>query len=590
MGMFREKESCMPCPPGTFQENSNKLFCTPCPAGTHRATTGAVSLAQCIRCPRNSFSSSGSAKCTTCRPGSLALPGSDQCGACGSGFELKAIGGPCQPCQAGFFSRKAHPGTELCSRCPDGTFSSQPGASSCALCPRGTFRRNTPTVHGIQDFGEDSSFCPFCEAGTYSDSEGSIVCKLCPPGTFSKNGATSCSPCPRGKFSTFIGSSRCLKCPSGSSSVGIRPAGCNHQDKGCSPETFESVDGECQSCLPGFFLHVKRRSCVPCPDSYVSRGGIQSKCTRCPPGKVPLGDESIFEKSACECAPGTMDNGNGGCVACPSGFFWNRPSYNKILTRNLARTRMAHPGTCSPCPTGFFSKQSGRTECELCPLNTFQDELGATSCKQCPKDSRSPIGNMSSGSTFPSHISCEVDETGCAPGQVRDATGSCCWKTCPLSGTFFNGSDCIRCPSGSVYIKRKRVCKACDSNYTSRGSFSRKCKRCPDNTNRSIFVQRRCMCRNLSYSGPSYGVHNGKCVVCPPGYANVIPSAVETFCGKCPPGSISSKPGTYYCYPCGPHSITRGDDRTKCFPCRAGTKRPRDIFGLLLNECRTGSK
>ena len=592
-GTFRKRENCISCPAGTFQNMWDKPSCSPCPGGTHRKSSGASSIAQCIRCPRSFYSSAGSSTCRKCQSGHFSLAGSDQCGKCGAGFELKAIGGPCQPCKPGFFSEAERHGNRMCSRCPDGTFSSK-GASLCTPCPRGSFRRNTPTVHGRQDIEEDGSLCSLCEEGTYSDATGSFVCKLCPPGTFSRKGASSCSPCPRGQYSFLVGSSGCTRCPRGSTSLGLRPAGCKHKNTGCSPETFENASGECEACMPGFFFFKKKGKCLPCPGSRVSRGGLQSKCGKCPKGKVPLGDHSIFENSGCECAPGTMDDGNGGCIPCPPGFYWSRPSYNKVLLLNLARARALQPGSCHPCPKGYFNSKSRRLECDLCLFNTFQDEIGSTECKECPGDSRSPIGITDPKLLLPSRTLCEVDETGCAPGEVRDAVGSCSARSCPLPGTFFKGSKCTRCANGSIYVRKKGDCEKCDTGgassgmFTSNGGLSTECKKCPVNTHRSIFVPRICMCRTLSYSGLSYGLLNGNCVVCPRGFGNVLPSSIDSFCGKCPPGSMSASTGDSVCTPCGPNSTTRGEDRTKCIQCPAGTRRPRDVFGLLLNECRRG--
>lgn len=582
-GTFRDGKNCKPCPAGTFQDSRNRSSCSPCPAGSFRASTGASSRNQCIRCPRDKFSSAGAPSCTNCRAGSISLPGSDQCGSCGPGLELKAIGGPCQMCREGFFSKTGR--NRLCSRCPDGNFSSKKGSSNCKQCPAGTFRRNTLILNGREDSAEDSTFCARCEAGTYSDKKGSSVCKLCPSGTVSRAGAISCSPCSKGQFSLLVGSERCFDCPPGTDSLGIRPAACEHSKNGCTFETFENAAGECEACMPGFRFDTKKKKCLPCRSTQVSRGGTQTQCKKCLKGKVPLGDESIFEGSGCECAPGSTDDGNGGCRLCPAGFFGSRPSFNKVVIENLARARTVPEPRCQACPKGFFGDKPGMTGCKLCPFNTYQDQVGSTSCKSCPSDSRSPIGISDPTLVLPLRTVCEVDETGCSPGEIRESSGLCSATTCPLKDTFQRGSSCIRCPNGSKYDKKTKLCEPCGRDFVNGGGLSKKCTKCPQNSERSIFVSNRCTCRTSSASG-LYGEFKGTCVLCPPGFTNVIPSAVQTICGKCPLGQFSKIPGVGTCESCGPTSITEMDGTTKCLPCANGTRRPRDVFGQLLNECR----
>jgi hypothetical protein len=119
----------------------------------------------------------------------------------------------CSACAAGTYSLI---GSESCSICQEGKWSSETGTGECTACPGGKVLSDRGTDRLDHDSSQDclacgkgwysrpgSSACTVCWPGTYSDSElGSANCTLCPPGRYGSSeglGSESCTgPCEDG--------------------------------------------------------------------------------------------------------------------------------------------------------------------------------------------------------------------------------------------------------------------------------------------------------------------------------------------------------------------------------------------------------
>jgi hypothetical protein len=123
----------------------------------------------------------------------------------------------CQNCVAGKYNSKIGITTYVdCISCAAGTYSG-PGASACSSCDAGKY---STTVGGAS-----AAVCLSCPTGKYSTTVGgtsAAVCLSCPEGKYSTTvGGTSaavCLSCPEGKYSTTVGGTSvavCLSCPAG---------------------------------------------------------------------------------------------------------------------------------------------------------------------------------------------------------------------------------------------------------------------------------------------------------------------------------------------------------------------------------------
>ena len=61
------------CNPG-YYKSGDKKACLACPAGTYRATSGAVSVTECVSCEGNTYSEGGAAQCTNAPLGGQSTP------------------------------------------------------------------------------------------------------------------------------------------------------------------------------------------------------------------------------------------------------------------------------------------------------------------------------------------------------------------------------------------------------------------------------------------------------------------------------------------------------------------------------------
>ena len=89
---------------------------------------------------------------------------------------------------------------------------------------RWVFTKNDPDGTGRLDYARIDSIiianvvdggatnCTACKDGSFTSQPGQSVCSTCPPGTYSSSGASSCTPCDSNHFNPSSGASECLPC------------------------------------------------------------------------------------------------------------------------------------------------------------------------------------------------------------------------------------------------------------------------------------------------------------------------------------------------------------------------------------------
>lgn len=177
LGWLAQHDGCVSsCSPGSYamlgQQQSIER-CVPCPIDTYADTNQTVHIPmlpperQCTPCPPNSHT---------------AGTGSVSCACVGV-----QNGSSCQLCAA---DQYFEPTARTCSACPTGTKSpaSSIGINSC-LCPRGSRAMRQMLV-----------------------SHQTLLCEPCPRGYFSSDLGSSCTPCPLGLSTIAAGSTSRLLC------------------------------------------------------------------------------------------------------------------------------------------------------------------------------------------------------------------------------------------------------------------------------------------------------------------------------------------------------------------------------------------
>jgi hypothetical protein len=119
-----------------------------------------------------------------------------------------------------------------------------------------------------------------CPAGTFSLNlhEWGRCATTCAPGTFSTGGATSCTACPAGSYSSIYGASACKTCAAGKAAA-PGASDCT----GCPAGSVSRAGGECTACAAGKYSK-STTVCLPCPaQTYSARSGTVSidKCLPC---------------------------------------------------------------------------------------------------------------------------------------------------------------------------------------------------------------------------------------------------------------------------------------------------------------------
>lgn len=160
------------CPTGYYCPTPSTKI--PCPIGTFNDKTGIIENNQCQNCLPGTYCPEGSSKAIPCPPGKYCEP----------------EGGTAIDCPVGFYC--------LQNVDPKKGSSSKIACGSGKYCPTGT------------------NFEKPCQSGSYCPTPSEKY--ICPAGTYSNSGATSCTSCKYGYYSTSVGAtseSTCTLCPAG---------------------------------------------------------------------------------------------------------------------------------------------------------------------------------------------------------------------------------------------------------------------------------------------------------------------------------------------------------------------------------------
>jgi hypothetical protein len=317
--------TCSPCAAGTYKGTIGSDACTDCSAGTYSSTLGRTTAGECMTCPLNSDSASGSVSIQDClcsanyyfMDESYSVVSNYRCRSSTGAAAWTSVESAKQICSdredCEFFNKY---GTVLVICKVDeieyksGYTGYQKIPASCQSCPLGTF-----SVAGAQSaddclcnagygFDTGSLECTQCEIGKYKSDTGNTDCTECPAlstsplestaltqctcnaGYTGANGG-SCNPCAAGTYKATTGSEGCSTCPSFSTS-----------------EPGSALLEEC-ICDAGYGANTDSGLvCELCAAGKYSLNGI---CTDCPTGATsPVGSTSVDD---CGCSAGYKAQG-----------------------------------------------------------------------------------------------------------------------------------------------------------------------------------------------------------------------------------------------------------------------------------------
>ncbi|XP_025092622.1 proprotein convertase subtilisin/kexin type 5-like isoform X1 [Pomacea canaliculata] len=308
---------CLPCPLGTYKNETGNQNCSLCPADRTTPHTGSVSANSCslVVCPAGQFRNTN-----------------NMCQDCDTGYYQSQPGQTtCQSCVANYTTyTKASTSPENCTiNCPPGQF--RDTRTSCQKCVVGSYQPNYGAASCI------NCTTNFITAG--SGSTNSSDCFIsCRPGSYRPPySKTECLKCPFDWYQNVSNATECIACPGGFVT----------QQDGSTLET---------DCLPkctlGEYLNISARTCSPCPvGTYNQIGSNVTVCTSCPENKITIGTgaRSIDACNITDCVLGQYRT-NEGCMNCPKG------SYQPLKSQD----------SCIKCPPGNTTLLTGQVYESAC--------------------------------------------------------------------------------------------------------------------------------------------------------------------------------------------------------------------------------
>jgi hypothetical protein len=345
LGFTGTPDSCTLCEAGKYKDTVGSASCARCPVGAYLDTPGGTSVNECIACPADATSSSGSSALSECR--------------CNAGY-TGSNGGTCTPCSVAEY--KEYVGNQGCEPCPQGTYGNTTHATACISCP--DQNQDSPP-------GSNSSLDCKCRDG-YNGPNGG-TCVACAAGKYWVYGDLEgmCMNCAWGKYHNeeAVVGDLCYECPPNSNTTD--EASNAITDCTCSPG-FRGADGSaCVACPAGTYTSPSGSgSCILCDANFYSEelnATLSSMCQACDANAQSLAGSSAAE--ACTCNAGWTGPDGGTCHVCTAGKY--KP------TRG--------PYSCFSCQPGKYSAATGATAestCNDCKANSHSAE-GASAAGDC---------------------------------------------------------------------------------------------------------------------------------------------------------------------------------------------------------------
>jgi hypothetical protein len=451
----------------------------------------------------------------------------------------------------------------LVLQCQPGTYSTG-GASNCTVCPVGKF---TSAV--------TQSTCSKCSVGQYNPSTNQTSCIVCPTGKYTDlQGQSICTSCTAGYSASTLGSTVCSIC-----SVGLYSSSASSACISCVAGKYSNLQGQstCTACTSGFAATTTGSSvCSMCTGGFYSSSSSSSVCLSCGLGSYSdIGStvcsacaagkySSLTSQSTCtNCTGGYSSNsGSSRCSTCSSGSY---SSAGGLCIQCVAGSYSAVASSaCLPCTAGTYSSIVGSSICTLCNVGKYIEQTNQSSCSNCTSGFSSISGSTVCSKCSPGLFSVTGGVcTECIGGFFSSSGTSCCLSC--VAGTYSNdgSSSCITCPAGMYNLDTNQSdCSTCIAGYASNGG-NNPCYQCSNGL--------------YSLNGSS------TCSTCLSGFHS---SKGSSSCAKCSSGRYNIQDGASTCIDCVPGTVSMGGNMS-CSVC-VGGKYNSDFHQSSCKECEEG--
>ena len=388
-----------------------------------------------------------------CTPGKYASQvGTAQCDTCSPGKLSSADRSVCVDCTAGQYAWR----NIVCRDCELGRFAPQALTGECFLCEAGS----------VTEKAVGATQCTGCASGMFSTAGSAVECSTCPAGTASGFKAEECTPCLAGFMAPLAASSQCTRCSAGTFSIGSGATACAPCGVGYhQPATAQSG---CVACDQGSYAPDEGRlTCLSCPAAYDARSG-SAACDRAAPGyymhyQNPTsaedndddGDEETGAVARAAAGSGDGDGSDGGDGDSSTNVGGAFESKRCPTSANCAG------GLQAPAPNeGFWVDRTKYTFAAVvykCHRNTCTGSLSNRSCW-----ARSAFPDAADY-TDDDDDDDEEEEEEHAGEYVEDVDMEACVEHRLLCSTGATGPLCGSCKDTYIYRSESKDCGTCEA-------------------------------------------------------------------------------------------------------------------------------
>ena len=518
-----DKNACLNCPKGFWQNQNGQSVCISCRKGRFGNNQAGQNIeSDCVSCPTAKYnaliSQFQSTACKTCASNQEPTGDKKACvligrhpivynptkrstGTCIDGIDNLFIASK-ESCD------EAAKVLELIDTAAD-IVSYDFYPAGCYLYSNKLYF-NTDNTSTIACANDKTCLCSLtCSAGTYQDQTEQLSCKkcvetyslsgrssckydatTCPKGTYASGTATVCDACKAGTYNALSGQTSetaCKRCEVGKyydnhNAVGeISESMC----KSCNKD--EEPTGDQKGCVligqqPIVYDPTKRVTGV-CTDVH-GHFNIET-IEECKQSVVAIETQETTTTTTTKEIKQVKNSFN------PFGCFQMNSimNYNTMLT-SVTPCSSAFQCHCKlTCQPGFYQDQTMQTTCKTCQGSTYQNVTGKSFCKNDCGAGSFITADKSACSKCPQGTYQDQDDQfsckSCDIGTYTNQLGQIGCKDDCSAGSFilFDKSACVKCPKGAWNDEKKKTvnCKSCKiGKYSDQIGFTSEsdCKDC----------------------------------------------------------------------------------------------------------------
>ena len=530
------------------------------------------------------------------------------------------------PCPAGTANPLLGAKTDTaCVACSVTTYTSRAGAAYCTELA-------TNATCAINTVWDDAAWaCVACPAGS-TRASGATSCTDCPIGQYSSAGG-NCTDCPAGQFNPTPGladqfvaggnANNCLVCPEGSLPL-------KDGQSADSIATLTAAATTCDPCPAGKIGPARGAAnaagptgvCTACEASYYRSGDAAPENNECK--KVPAGYKANLAAAATEitaCTKGSVSywtdagarvptnstncqlcsaeggntyaprDGMAACLPCKGGAVPNGATDACTdCSAGKVRSFYTASNTCTDCLAGYEAGPSGHQTCTQCRPGTYST-AAVDYCSECPRYTYRPTPGATAACT-PCPKGYDTQDTGnteCTPCAVGYFKATNALESCTAApfGTFVNTSAAFSyTPCAVGTFNGKTAQDSCDPCPPGQYANTLGSKSCKTCPAGTFSAGQSATCKACS-AGFYAPAGSAACSPCKPGF--YAPAARAGTCSLCPKGNQCPSPATSAPKACSLGYFSAKDGQKLCTPCPVNYYRDGSVAATQCKPCAAGS-